>query len=98
MKGSAETPAFLKTFMMQTTYWAISILLVLDIGIIVLGCQMDKRLYGRIDWPFLAGPFFLNSNYDEPVNRLLLSKGGMMVLSLVFMATILLTRLTHGAI
>jgi hypothetical protein len=84
--------------MMQTTYWAISILLVLDIGIVALGCQMDKRLYGRIGWPFLAGHFFLNSNYDEPVNRLLLSKGGMMVMSLVFMATILLTSFTHGSI
>ncbi len=83
---------------MQTTYWAISILLVLDIGIVVLGCQLDKRLYGRIGWPFLAGDFFLNSNYDEPVNRLLLSKGGMMVMSLIFMATILLTSFTHGAV
>lgn len=83
---------------MQTTYWAISILLVLDIGIVILGGQLDKCLYGRVPLPFAGRHFFLNKNYDEPVNRLLLSKGGMMVMSLVFVATILLTGFTHGAV
>ncbi|EHQ26385.1 hypothetical protein Mucpa_2252 [Mucilaginibacter paludis DSM 18603] len=89
---------FLKDFMMQATYWAISVLLVLNIGIIVLGCQMDKRIYGRVYWPFLPGHFFLNKSYEEPVVRFLTSKGGIMILSLVFMATIILTGFIHPAI
>ncbi len=83
---------------MQTTYWSIGILLVMDIGIVILGCQLDKRFYGKVSWPFLDGHFFLNGCYDEPVSRLLLSKGGIMILSLVFMATLFLTGFTHAAI
>jgi len=89
---------FLKDFMMPTTYWANSILLVLDIGIVVLGCQLDKRLYGNIRWPFVAGHFFLNKDYDEPVNRFLLSKGGMIILSLAFMMMIILTGFVNAAV
>lgn len=83
---------------MQTTYWAIAILLVLDIGVVVLGCALDKHWYAPVCKPVTPQHFFLNKGYDEPVNRILLSKGGMMVISLVLLASMLLSGLGHGAV
>jgi hypothetical protein len=82
---------------MQTTYWAIAILLVLDIGVVILACQLDKRWYGHVHTPFLPGHFFLNKGYDDRVSRLLLSKGSMTIIGLVLLASMLLSGWGHGA-
>lgn len=83
---------------MQTTYWAIIILLVPDIGVVILACHLGKRWYGQVHTPFSSGHFFLNKGYDEWINRLMLSKGGIMIISAVLLASILLPGFGHGAV
>jgi hypothetical protein len=82
---------------MQTPDIAILILSVLDAGMILLAYQLDKKMYRpsafmRIE--AVNSTLFLNREFDEPVNRLLLSKGGTLVITIFFLTAILL-KLIH---
>ncbi|WP_157543859.1 hypothetical protein [Mucilaginibacter paludis] len=63
---------------MNNTQTAITILSVLDLSILVLAHSVDRQLYRkRTLQKSGAGHFFCNPDYDERVNRFLLSRGGL---------------------
>jgi hypothetical protein len=72
---------------MQTTHIVIISLSVLNIGILMLTPWLDRRLYEPVklrDQQLSGKHFFNNTSFDEPFNRFMLSKGGILILSLVF--------------
>ena len=84
---------------MQTAPMAIVILSALDIGVLILAYRFDRKYYKAQPMKRkLRGHFFVDKTFDEPLNRFALSKGGMMILSLVFVAVLLLTRFAHGTV
>lgn len=80
---------------MQSTDLAIIILTLLSISILILSNHFDRKFYRITFFNQLpaSGSFFNNSSYEEPVNRFLLSKGGLLLSTLV-----LLTEITVGII
>lgn len=75
---------------MPLEYLSIIILSLLSLAVPILASQFDRKFY-RIkfydQWQ-ACGSFFNNSSYDEPVNRFLLSKGGMLLITLVLLGEI----------
>ncbi|EHQ29644.1 hypothetical protein Mucpa_5573 [Mucilaginibacter paludis DSM 18603] len=78
---------------MENTYWSILILSILDVGIMLLGYQLDKHYHRQICEPFTIRIFFINKGYDEPLNRFLLSKGGVLILSVMLLVTMMLSKI-----
>ncbi|WP_147425672.1 hypothetical protein [Mucilaginibacter gracilis] len=83
---------------MNNTQTAITILSVLDLSILVLAHSVDRQLYRqRTLQKSGAGHFFCNPDYDERVNRFLLSRGGLLLTGLLFI-TIFLYYLSDAQI
>jgi len=77
---------------MSVPHLAILMLSVIDAGILLLTHTLDKTMYKpsvfmRMETVNLT--LFLNSEYDEPFTRLLLSKGGTLVITIFFLTTIM---------
>lgn len=72
---------------------AILILFVLDAAILLALPFFDRKIYGTSSSFKCSGStFFLNMEYDEPFNRIILSKGGAIICFLVCLSVILLNR------
>jgi hypothetical protein len=78
---------------MEKTYWSIIILSILDVVVVLLGYRLDKHYQGHVDKFYTIHNFFINKGYNEPLNRFLLSKGGVMIVSLVFLVTMMLSKI-----
>ncbi|WP_124587306.1 hypothetical protein [Pedobacter sp. KBW06] len=79
---------------MKTANIAIWILSVLDVALLAFIPLLDKRMYRRVRKP-ASLYFFWNAMYDEPVNRFMLSKCGVLLLvigctGMLLLATFLL--------
>ena len=79
---------------MEVTRIVIAGLMLLDIGVVILARWFDRKYYS----PFAPVPeqsvpnnFFANKSFDEPINRFLLSNGGALLLSLIFISIVILT-------
>ncbi len=78
---------------MNTTHLVILILLVIDAGIILLAYRLDKIMYKPSVFMHLEpvnSTLFMNREYDEPINRVLLSKGGTLLITIFFLAVMLI--------
>ncbi len=68
---------------------ALLILSVLDAGILLLAYRLDRTMYGPVVL-VKNSTLFVNGAYDEPFNRLLLSKGGSLVTTILFLTAVMI--------
>ncbi|WP_040625821.1 hypothetical protein [Mucilaginibacter paludis] len=81
---------------MTTTQSAIVLLTVLDMLILLFVYRFDRRHYRKpLTQQIHTRHFFCNPAYDDQVNRLLLSKGGLLLCTILFTLIFILQSL-HG--
>lgn len=69
----------------------------MDIALLFIVPVVDRRLHAEMTKP-TSQHFFRNTAYDEPVNRFMLSKGGLFLQALVIVGIAVIAEVSDGTL